>query len=343
MNKPKHVSLKDLAEKLNVSIPTVSRALKDSPEISRALCEKAKKLSKELNYRPNPFAMSLLKDTPRIIGVIVPNIVTYFFSSILSGIEDTAIKNGYFVIITTSHESYEREKKNMENLMNMHVEGILVCLSQETTCYSHFLTSERTNTPLVFFDRVCLTETFSSVIADGETSAQIATQHLIDTGSKRIAFIGGSNHLDIVKRRKHGYLQALRENKIPIKQEFIICKKMDHENGVKATEALLALDSPPDAILAMNDTLAFAAMEIIKNHDLRIPQDVALIGYTDEEHANYVEPKLSAITHLTYKMGEVACQLLLEQIKGDHMAIKQVVVPTMLQIRDSSIKKPTCR
>lgn len=338
MEHQKHTSLKDIAGILGVSIPTVSRALKDSPEISRELCAKAKQLAKELNYRPNPFAISLRQNAPRIIGVIVPDIVTHFFSAILSGIEDMAVANGYFVIITTSHESYEHEKRNIENLINMRVEGIIACLSQETTNYNHFIALSDINMPVVLFDRVCLPELFPTVVADGALSAQKATQHLLDNGSKRVAFIGGANHLDIVKRRKHGYLEALRENKIPIEKELVVCRKIDYGEGKIATETLLSLPEPPDAILAMNDTLAFAAMEVIKNHGYRIPQDIALIGYTDEQHANYVEPKLSTISHQTYLMGETACRLLIQQIKGDK-TIKQVVIPTHLQIRESSIKR----
>lgn len=337
MKNQKYTSLKDIAQVLGVSIPTVSRALKDSPEISRELCAKAKELAKEMNYRPNPFALSLRKNAPRIIGVVVPDIVTHFFASILNGIENMAVRNGYFVIITTSHESYENEKRNIENLVNMRVEGIIACLSQETTDYSHFTTLKDINMPLILFDRVCLIDQFSSVVADGEYSAQIATQHLLDNGSKRVAFIGGANHLDIVKKRKHGYLEALRSNHIPIEKELVVCRKIDYEEGKIATETLLSLPNPPDAILAMNDTLAFAAIEVIKSHGLRIPDDIAIIGYTDEQHANYIEPKLSAISHQTYKMGETACQLLIEQTKGNK-AIKQMVIPTQLQVRESSIK-----
>ena len=266
------------------------------------------------------------------------DIVTHFFASILSGIEDMAVANGYFVIITTSHESYEHEKRNIENLVNMRVEGIIACLSQETTDYSHWAALTEINMPLILFDRVCLSDRFSTVVADGAQSAQAATQHLLDTGSRRVAFIGGANHLDIVKRRKHGYLEALRENHIPIEKELVVCRKIDYEEGKIATESLLALPQPPDAILAMNDTLAFAAMEVIKSHGLRIPQDVALIGYTDEQHANYVEPKLSAVCHQTYQMGQTACQLLIDRLKGDK-TVRQVVIPTTLQVRESSVKE----
>lgn len=338
MKYQKHTSLKDLAKALGVSIPTVSRALKDSPEISSELRTKVKKLAKEMNYRPNPFAMSLRKNTPHIIGVVVPDIVTHFFASILNGIENMAVANGYFVIITTSHETYEYEKRNIENLVNMRVEGIIACLSQETRDYSHLAALKEINMPLILFDRVCLTDQFSSVVADGVQSAQMATQHLLDTGSKRVAFIGGANHLDIVTKRKHGYLEALRDNHIPIEKELVICRKIDYEEGKIATETLLSLPQPPDAILAMNDTLAFAAIEVIKEHRLRIPEDIAIIGYTDEQHANYVEPKLSAVSHQTYKMGETACRLLIDQIKGDK-TVRQITIPTNLQIRESSRKK----
>lgn len=334
MEQKKHTSLKDLAAVLGVSVPTVSRALKDSAEISPELCAKAKQLAKEMNYRPNPFAMSLRNNAIRIIGVIVPDIVTHFFASILSGIEDMAVANGYFVIITTSHESFEHEKRNLENLVSMRVEGIIACLSQETTDFRHLTSLTDINMPIVLFDRICLPEVFSTVVADGEMSARKATLHLLDNGCRRIAFIGGANHLDIVKRRKRGYLEALRERGIPIERELVVCRRIGYDEGKAAMETLLALPNPPDAVLAMNDTLAFAAMEVIKEHGLRIPQDMAIIGYTDERHANYVEPKLSSVCHQTYRMGETACRLLIEQIKGDR-TVKQVVIPTHLQIRES--------
>ena len=338
MNNKKHVSLKDLAEELGVSVSTVSRALKDSPEVGEEMRERVKKLAGEWNYRPNPFAISLLKNNPRIIGIIVPDIVTHFYSSIISGISDVARKNHYSVIITSSYEQYELEKQCVEDLMNIRVEGIIACISQETTDYAHFESLIMQRVPLVFFDRVCLHGRCSCVVADNAESGKAATEHFLHHGAKRIGFIGGANHLDIVKRRKHGYLEALRENRIPIEKELVVCRKIDYEEGKIATETLLSLPQPPDAILAMNDTLAFAAMEVIKKHDLRIPDDVAIIGYTDEQHANYVEPKLSAVSHQTYKMGETACQLLIDQIKGDK-TIKQVTIPTHLQIRESSIKK----
>lgn len=339
MKKKEHVSLKDLAEELNVSISTVSRALKESSEIGLELKTKIKALAKERNYRPNPFAMSLLKNSPHIIGIIVPDIVTHFYASIISGISDYARQRGYSVIITSSYEQYANEIECLNSLTNLRVEGIVACISQETKDVSHFEALQYSQIPLVFFDRTCLTETYSSVVADNADSAKNATEHLLNSGSKRIAFIGGSNHLDIVKQRKHGYLEALRHHHLPIEPQLVICKEMSTAQGRESCRKLLQLPSPPDAILAMNDTLAFAAMKEIKKHHLRIPQDIALIGYTDEAHANYVEPALTAVTHQSYEMGQRACKLLFSQIDDDQTICRQVIIPTHLVIRASSVKQ----
>jgi LacI family transcriptional regulator len=337
MNKNRPVSLKDLAAELGVSVSTISRALKNSPEISEKVRVRVKELAKERNYRANPFALSLLNNSVRIIGIIVPDIVTHFYSSIISGISDVARKNGYSVIITSSYEQYELEKQCLEDLINIRVEGIMACLSQETTDYSHFEALADRNIPLVFFDRVCLTDRFPSVVTNNAQSARQATEHLLSTGSRRVGFIGGANHLEIVKQRKHGYLEALRERKIPIEKELVFCKRIDFDAGYEGACRLLSLPRRPDAILAMTDSLAFGAMKAIKEQGLQIPRDVSLIGYTDEEHSNYVEPALTAVTHQTYRMGEVACSLLIERLQGD-VAPGQMVVPAVLSVRDSSEK-----
>lgn len=338
MKKARPVSLKDLAKELGVAPSTVSRALKNSPEISEAMKTKVKALAKKRNYRPNPFAVSLLKNTPRIIGIIVPDIVTHYYSSIISGINDIARKNNYSTIITSSYESFELEKQCLEDLTNLRVEGIIACLSQDTTEFDHYENLYDQNVPLVFFDRVCLEDKFSSVVTDNIASAQKATEHLLSTGSKRIGFIGGSNHLSIVKHRKHGYLQALRERKIKIEPELVYCHQIGYESGYQGALELLNLPNPPDAILCMTDSLAFGAMKAIKEKQLKIPKDIALIGYTDELHSNYVDPPLTAVTHQTYKMGETVCKLLLNQIHGN-TKVKQEVVPCLLSVRESSRKK----
>lgn len=330
-------SLKDLAQELGVSIATVSRALRSSPEIGQDMQAKVKELAKRLNYRPNPFAQSLRKEAPRVIGVVVPNLVTHYYAAVLDGIEDEARKEGYSVISANTHEDTEAEIRAIDNFISLHVEGIIACLSQNTTDYSHFEEIANMGIPLVFFGRTCLSDRFSSVTANGDEAAYQATQHLIDTGSRRIAFIGGPNHLDMVKRRKHGYLEALRENRIPIDRTLVACEKIDYQWALDTTTRLLNLPvgERPDAILAFNDIITFAAFTAIKQQGLSIPEDVALIGFTDDVHAQYVTPRMSAIEDQSHQMGKTACQLLLKSISGDSKIYRKIV-PQKLVIRETS-------
>lgn len=330
--------MKDLAQELGVSIATVSRALRSSPEIGQDMQMKVKDLAKRRNYRPNPFAQSLRKEAPRVIGVVVPNLVTHYYAAVLDGIEDEASKAGYSVISANTHEDTDAEIRAIDNFISLHVEGIIACLSQNTTDYSHFEEIANMGIPLVFFGRTCLTDRFSSVTANGDEAAFKATQHLIDTGSRRIAFIGGPNHLDMVKRRKHGYLEALRENRIPIDRNLVACEKIDYEWALETTTNLLQQAERPDAILAFNDIITFAAFTAIKQQGLRIPEDVALIGFTDDVHAQYVTPRMSAIEDQSHLMGQTACQLLLKTINGD-LKIYRKIVPQKLVIRDTSARK----
>ena len=299
--------------------------------------ERVKELAKKLNYRPNPFAQSLRKEAPRVIGVVVPNLVTHYYAAVLDGIEDEARKAGYSVISANTHEDCTDEQRVLDNFIDLHVVGIIACLAQSTTDYSHFEEINEMGIPLVFFGRTCLPEKFSSVMANGDEAAQEATQHLIDTGSRRIAFIGGPNHLDMVRRRKHGYLEALRENRIPIDRDLVVCDNIDFEVALRNTVSLLQRPDRPDAILAFNDILLFAAFNAIKQQGLCIPEDVALIGFTDDAHARYTTPCLSAIEDQSHMMGQKACQLLLSAIDGD-TRVRKEIVPQKLIIRETSAK-----
>lgn len=336
--KQRRTSLKDLAERLGVSIATVSRALRNSHEVGEEMKQKVQALARELNYRPNPFAQSLRKEAPRIIGVVVPNLVTHYYSAVLAGIEDYARKKNYSVFCCNSRESEELERGAIDNYVNMHVEGIIACLAQETTSYTHFTEIHDMGIPLVFFARTCLPEYFSSVVADGDTAAQRATEHLLETGSKRIAFVGGPNHLDMVKRRKHGYLEALRERRIPIDRSLVICDKIDHDKARQNTIELLQRPDRPDAILAFNDIITFAAFDAIKSLGLRIPEDVALVGFSDANTAEFVTPRITTIADRAYQQGQLACELLMRALNGDKNRYHEVV-PMQLTIRESSAKK----
>lgn len=333
----RRTSLKDLARELGVSIATVSRALRNSPEIGKEMQQRVQELARRLNYRPNPFAQSLRREAPKIIGVVVPNLVTHYYAAVLDGIENEAAKAGYSVISANSHEDVETEIRVIDNFVGLHVEGIIACLAQNTTDYSHFEEIARMGIPLVFFGRTCLPELFSSVTANGDEAAQLATQHLIDTGSRRIAFIGGPNHLDMVRRRKHGYLEALRENHLPIDRNIVVCDTIDYNVALHATTELLGRPDRPDAILAFNDIITFAAFTAIKQLGLTIPDDVALIGFTDDAHAAYVTPRMSAIEDQSHLMGTTACRLLLKNIAGDKTICRERV-PQQLVIRDTSAK-----
>lgn len=334
--KQHRTSLKDLADKLGVSIATVSRALRNSHEVGEEMKVKVKALAKEMNYRPNPFAQSLRKEAPKVIGVIVPNLVTHYFAAVLDGIEDFARRKGYSVLSANSHEDHEREAQAIENFLDMHVEGIIVCLAQDTVDFSPFLKLKEVGVPLVFFARTCLDDQFSHVIGNGDVAAYDATIHMIDSGAKRVAFIGGPNNLNMVKRRKHGYLQALRDRNIPIERELVACDKIDFE--VARTNTIRVLENAhPDAILAFNDIITYAAFDAIKAKGLRIPNDVAIIGFTDGDTAAFVTPRLSVIMDQAHEQGSKACELLMRGIMGDTHVYKEVV-PMILKIRESSKK-----
>ena len=331
----RRISLKDLARELGVSIATVSRALRNSPEIGTEMQQRVKELARQLNYRPNPFAQSLRKEAPRIIGVVVPNLVTHYYASVLDGIEEEAAEEGYSVISANSHEDVEAETRAIDNFIGMHVEGIVACLAQTTTDYAHFEELSEMGIPLVFFGRTCLAEKFSSVKANGDEAAQLATEHLISTGCRRIAFVGGPNHLDMVRRRKHGYLEALREARIPIDGNLVACGSIDYKLAMERTKEMLLQPERPDAILAFNDIITFAALTAIRTVGLRVPEDVSLIGFTDDAHVQYVTPRLTAIEDQSKLMGRTACRLLLDNISGNHK-ICHKIVPQKLVIREST-------
>jgi len=337
VKRKRHISLKDIAMELDVSISTVSRALKDHPNISPELKRRIKSLAEKWNYRPNPLAMGLLRQNTRTIGVIVPDLVTHFFSSVISGIESYASKQGYYIIISSSYESYQKEKECIENLLNSRVEGLIVCLSYQTMNHSHFEELIRKGIPIVFFDRICLPEKVSSVVADNRAAARKITTHFIESGYRKIAYIAGPAFLNISADRQEGYLDGLKENKIDLNADYLVNCEMNPESTTEATQRLLALPEPPDAIFGINDTVAFAAMKEIRKQGLRIPEDVGLVGFTDDYHATVVHPSLTSVSHPTFEMGETAARLFFETLEGESSP-RQVELLTKLEVRDSSAR-----
>lgn len=335
----RHISLKDLAEELGVSISTVSRALKNHPDISPQLTAKIQQLARERNYTPNPLAMGLLRQQTKMIGVIVPDIVTHFYASIISGIEQVAHENDYYIVIASSSESHKKEVEAVENLMKTRVEGLIVCLSQETSDFNHFEQLIQNEIPLVFFDRVPETLNVPKVLVDGKEAAENVTRHFYENGRKRIAYISGPAHLNISQNRKDGYLEGLKKCGLDFNPDLLVECNLSAGDAALATQKLLQLKNIPDAIFGINDTVAFAAMKEIKKHGLQIPEDIALVGFTDEFHSTVVDPALTSVTHPTLNMGREAARLFFNSIEKGSSYYEQVILHTELVVRESSVKK----
>jgi len=334
----RRVSLKDIATELGVSISTVSRGLRDHPDISGELIRRIKALAASHNYSPNPMAMGLLKQRTKMIGVIVPDLVTHFFSSVISGIEEVAKEHGYFVIISPSNESYLKEKENIGNLMKARVEGFIVCLSQETSDYTHFEQITEAEIPLVFFDRVCMKEQVPTVVADSFKAAREITRHFYENRATRIAYISGPDHLNISDERRRGYLQGLSDCGLEFCAEYLETCNLSPDSAAKATQRLLSLPTPPDAIFGINDTVVFAAMKEIRRFGLQIPDDIMVVGFTDEFHATVVHPMLTSVMHPAREMGRVAAGLFFELTQNMNIPPKSIEMETKLVIRESSVR-----
>src|SRR5690606_1316139 len=255
------VTIKDIARELGISPSTVSRALKDHPDISPETKKAVNELAEKLNYQPNIVALSLRQSKTNTLGVIIPEIVHFFFSTVISGIEDVAYSAGYNVIITQSNESLQREKTDIKALFNSRVDGMLISVSRETNSFEHIDNILAKGVPMVFFDRVYNTPNASKIIVDDLSGAREATLHLIDQGCKRIAHLEGSPNLEITKQRLEGYLQAHRERGIEVAKDLIMPAHLGTiEAGKEATRKLLASPDRPDAIFATNDPAAMGAV-----------------------------------------------------------------------------------
>ncbi len=335
----RHVSLKDLARELEVSISTVSRALKNHPDISPGLTRKIQQLAAQKGYSPNPLAMGLLREQTKMIGVIVPDIVTHFFASIISGIESVAKENGYFIVIASSGESFSKEVESVENLLKTRVEGLMICLSQETKDFSHLEKLVQQEIPLVLFDRVCESLKTPTVTVDGAMAVKSIVHHFFQQGCRRIGYISGPKYLNIAKNRKEGYLQGLKECELPEDKRLLVECNLSPSEATRATRQLLNLSPPPDAIFGINDTVAFAAMKAIKKQGLKIPEDIALAGFTDEFHSTVVTPALTSVTHPTFQMGKEAAKLFFRWKEKGQGFSERIILPTELVVRESSMKK----
>ena len=335
------ITIKDIAAELGISPSTVSRALKDHPDISEATKKAVKELAEKWDYQPNSIALSLRSQKSNIIGVIVPQLVHHFFSTIISGIEDVAYNAGYNVMICQSNEKYEREVADINALVSSRAEGLLVSFSKETENFDHLTKLQRKGIPLVFFDRISEDMDTHSVIVDDFGGSYKATEHLIEIGCKRIAHLAGPDKLLISQNRMDGYQEALIKHKIPFETALVEICDGGPEEGVIAMNKLLDLPNPPDGVFANNDLVAIGAMHAIKARGLRIPEDIAVVGYSDWLVASVMEPSLTSVRQPGYEMGKVATEILINQINnpGEEWDFDSKILETELVFRDSSRRK----
>ena len=330
----KRISQRDIARQLGVNVSTVSRALRGLDGVSPELKKQIEQLAEEGGYKPNPFAASLRYDTTRTIGIVVPDVSYNQYAQIVKRIEAEARKAGYMSIITDTDDTIENELNCVELLMNMHVEGIIICPSQETTDFSLLLQLKQKKVPVVLFDRAPDVG-LSSVITNDAASARQATLSLLDSGARRIAFLGGSNQMKQTTDRKHGYLEALRERGIPIRTELVKCHHISFNSGLTDTMELMDLPEPPDAILATHGLLGISALQALTSRGLRIPDDVALIAYMSDWVSEMSHPRLSFVKQNLREIAIKAFRLLLDQMQGDD-SVQHVVVNARLELRDST-------
>lgn len=330
------VTIKDIARLLGISKSTVSRALSEHSDVNAETRKKVLAIARELQYQPNSIALNLKQQRTNTIGVLIPETGNPFFSRAVSGIQKTANAAGYNVMVCQSNESYDTEKSNLQSLIATHVDGLLVSISRETDRTDHFETLLQKNIPVVFFDRVCQALQTSQVFTDNYDIAFEATQYLIAKGCRRIATITGPRHLYTSFHRFQGYMDALTRNNLVFDPDYLLLTDYRQGSVQAYTHRLLNLEERPDAIFAMNDLIAIEMMHIIKKHGLRVPDDIAVLGFNNEPISAFVEPSLSTIEHPAHDIGAAAAEILLSHIKDPTAPPTKKLIRSSLVIREST-------
>lgn len=336
------VTINDIAKKLNVTAGTVSRALNDHPAISEATKKAVRKKARQMNYRQNKMASYLRSGKSFIIGVLIPSAKMNFFGSVVHGIENVASKNGYSTLLYQSNEGPESEIKGLDTFIRSGVDGILASISRDTVNYDHFLEIKEKGIPLIFFDRSIDEMGVPSVVIDDYKGAYQATEHLIQQGCKRIAHISGPQHIGIFKNRFLGYKEALTKNSMAVEDTLILPGRLTIEDGMSAMTALLNLPEPPDGVFAVEDFTALGALKVLKDQGKKIPEEVAVVGFANEEFGKHITPSLSTVGQQTIRMGEKAAELLIASLKNNNFYKEEpqkiTLEPEMIW-RESSLRK----
>ncbi|OJJ16858.1 hypothetical protein BKI52_33705 [marine bacterium AO1-C] len=335
--KGEQYTLKDLAKALNLSVSTVSRALRNHPDVNEATKKKVQQFAEEVEFQKNPIASGLRSHKTNAIGVIVPEIANYFFSQVIDGIQTVAYKAGYNVLICVSDESLEKEQAITRHLINSRVDGLLVALSVETNRYEHFDFVHRKNVPLILIDRVVAQVPASTITTNNYDASFEAVEYLIHKGYQRIAHIAGPKGQAITEQRLNGYLEALKKHEINIHEKLIQYGGYTQEGGETCTKTFWNLEERPDAIFAVNDRAAIGAMRFLKSIQVKIPDQVSIIGFNNNPMGEIIEPALSTIVQPQFEMGELAARLILKQINQEEYSYQHLTLPSKLTIRQSTL------
>lgn len=334
----KEVTIYDIAQKLNISSATVSRALNNDPVVNKKTRKRIFDAADEMGYRLNHFARNLRNQKTNIIGVIVPRLNSYFMSSVISGIEQVANSEGYNIIISQSAEQWDKEIANARTMFNNRVDGLLVSLAYDTKNITHFEPFFKRNIPVIFFDRVEEHKGSTYVLIDNKRAAYEATKHLINEGCKRIVHITATPKRNVYTDRLAGYKQALAEHKIKFKDTYVIISNLSQEDGEEVAKKILQMQPLPDGVFVANDNCAVGCMVALKKAGINIPQDIAFVGFNNDPVATVVEPNLTTVNYAGYQMGEMAAHNIINRLKGAPMHNTNSILTSELIIRASSQK-----
>lgn len=341
--KKKSTTLVDIADELDIDVSTVSKALKDHPKISDATKEKVSKVAQKLNYHPNSIATALVKGSSNLIGVMVPHTDETFFSSAIRGIEEVAKKEGYRIIIFQSNDNVKDEISNIEIMYQAKVDGILASHAMETENFEHYQNVIEQGIPLILFDRFNESIDSDVVAIDDYRGAYKTVTHLIEQGCKKIIHLSGYQHVHIYKERLRGYKQALEDHDISFDENLVLESDMSLADGRKLTSNYLKTFPPPDAVFASNDYTAMGAIQVLKKNNINIPEEVAVAGFSNETFSSFVTPSITSVEQHSRKMGEIAAQMFLDQVKedsGNHPQIpRKTILNPELIVRESSQRK----
>jgi len=334
MNEP--ATLKEIAQKLKVSISTVSRALRNAPDVNLETRKAVIALSEELNYLPNKLAMSFREKQTHTIGIIVPNL-DYVQSTMVKGIDEVAMEAGFTIMVCQSNESFGREILNTKRLLNSLVDGFIISVSSETKIFDHFKKIQSRGLPIVVFDRVTPNLTAPSVRLDNEEAGFMATEHLIEQGYKRIAILAGPENLGISNHRMEGYLKALKKYNLKRNIDLIFHCDFNQDYAFFTTQQLLKMKKRPDAIFTISDRMAIGAMLAIKEKGLKMPYDIGLIGFNNEPVIGLVSPSISSVEQPSFEMGKMAAKLFIETMHNnqDMCHVERILNPKLF-IREST-------